>query len=96
MSESILYVFQQNEFQSSPSNPFLQDVRSKALKKLNDLKKELSILETELNAYGDSNPARVEEVKRAAFLAKEATYRWTGTTFLSCVKHKIHVFEWRR
>ncbi|PPQ67305.1 hypothetical protein CVT25_005889 [Psilocybe cyanescens] len=53
------------------------DVRTTALKKLSELKKELSILESELNVYGDSNPAKVEEVKRAAFLAKDATYRWT-------------------
>uniref|UniRef100_A0A8H7Y310 Meiotic nuclear division protein 1 n=1 Tax=Psilocybe cubensis TaxID=181762 RepID=A0A8H7Y310_PSICU len=53
------------------------DVRTTALKNLSELKKELSTLESELNAYGDSNPAKVDEVKRAAFLAKEATYRWT-------------------
>ncbi|KAF4621435.1 hypothetical protein D9613_000676 [Agrocybe pediades] len=63
------------EFAKSERNE--SDARTKALKKLNDVKKELSILEAELNAYGDSNPARVEEVKRAAFLAKEATHRWT-------------------
>ena len=43
-----------------------------------ELKKDLGILESELSAYGDSNPAKVEEIKRAAFLAKEAVYRWTG------------------
>jgi hypothetical protein len=48
------------------------------LKNLSELKKDLSVLESELSAYGDSNPAKVEEVKRAAFLAKEAAYRWTG------------------
>jgi len=42
------------------------------------LKKELEALETELNAYGDSNPAKIEELRRAVFLAKEATLRWTG------------------
>jgi hypothetical protein len=45
---------------------------------LNQLKKDLSALESELNAYGVSNPAKVEEAKRAAFLAKEGAYRWTG------------------
>ncbi|KAF9531619.1 meiotic nuclear division protein 1 [Crepidotus variabilis] len=53
------------------------DRRTEALKSLTTLKKDLSTLEAELNAYGDSNPAKVEEAKRAAFLAKEATYRWT-------------------
>ncbi|KAF8973286.1 meiotic nuclear division protein 1 [Flammula alnicola] len=53
------------------------DIRSNALKKLGELKKDLCVLESELSAYGESNPARVEEVKRAAFLAKEAAYRWT-------------------
>ncbi|KAF9474231.1 meiotic nuclear division protein 1 [Pholiota conissans] len=53
------------------------DMRTKKLKKLGELKKDLAALESELSAYGDSNPAKVEEVKRAAFLAKEAAYRWT-------------------
>lgn len=52
------------------------------MKKLNGLKKELCILEAELAAFGDSNPAKVEEVKRAAFLAKEAVFRWTGNPYL--------------
>lgn len=56
----------------------LQDTRSERLEGLNELKKELAALESELSAYGDSNPAKVEEAKRAAFLAKEAAYRWTG------------------
>ncbi|KIM40145.1 hypothetical protein M413DRAFT_172253 [Hebeloma cylindrosporum] len=58
------------------------DVRSNKLKKLSGLKKELCILEAELTAYGDSNPAKVEELKRAAFLAKEAVFRWTGNHHL--------------
>ncbi|KDR75910.1 hypothetical protein GALMADRAFT_248700 [Galerina marginata CBS 339.88] len=53
------------------------DARSSALKTLTELKQEISTLEAELNAYGDSNPTKVEEMKRAAFLAKEASYRWT-------------------
>ncbi|KAF8906550.1 meiotic nuclear division protein 1 [Gymnopilus junonius] len=53
------------------------DSRTNALKNLEGLRKELSVLEIELNAYGDSNPAKVEEMQRAAFLAKEAAYRWT-------------------
>jgi hypothetical protein len=43
------------------------------------LRKDLGALESELAAYGDSNPAKVEELKRAAFLGKEAAYRWTGS-----------------
>jgi hypothetical protein len=57
---------------------YLQDIRSDKLETLNQLKKQLAALESELNAYGDSNPARVEEAERAAFLAKEAACRWTG------------------
>ncbi|KAF8161080.1 meiotic nuclear division protein 1 [Crassisporium funariophilum] len=53
------------------------DDRVKALKKLTRLEKDLTDLKAELNAYGDSNPAKVEEAKRATFLAKEAAYRWT-------------------
>jgi len=56
----------------------LQDTRSERLEELSQLKKELTSLESEINAYGDSNPAKVEEAKRAAFLAKEAAFRWTG------------------
>ncbi|KAF5320660.1 hypothetical protein D9619_001800 [Psilocybe cf. subviscida] len=51
--------------------------RSESLRELAELRKDLAKLENELSAYGDSNPARVEEVKRAAFLAKEAACRWT-------------------
>jgi len=57
---------------------FYQNTRSEKLDTLNRLKKELVDLETELEAYGDSNPAKIEEAKRAVFLAKEAAYRWTG------------------
>lgn len=56
----------------------LQDTRSERLEKLTQSKKDLASLESEINAYGDSNPAKVEEARRAAFLAKEAAYRWTG------------------
>ena len=57
-------------------------MRSNALRKLALLRKDHGALEAELAAYGDSNPAKVEELKRAAFLAKEAAFRWTGS-FLS-------------
>ena len=46
---------------------------------LDHLKKQSADMEGELNAYGDLNPAKFDELKRAAFLAKEAAYRWTGT-----------------
>jgi len=55
-----------------------QNERSESLRELAELRKDLAKLENELSAYGDSNPAKVEEVKRAAFLAKEAACRWTG------------------
>jgi len=53
------------------------EMRSNALKKLALLRKEHAALEAELAAYGDSNPTKVEELKRAAFLGKEAAHRWT-------------------
>lgn len=43
------------------------------------MRRELDSQEAELNAYGDSNPAKVDELKRAVFLAKEAALRWTGS-----------------
>ena len=61
---------------------YLQNTRSERLENLTQLKKELASLESEINAYGDSNPAKVEEAKRAAFLAKEASYRWTGMRYI--------------
>ena len=57
-------------------------MRSNAIKKLALLRKDHAALEAELAAYGDSNPTKVEELKRAAFLGKEAAFRWTGS-FLS-------------
>jgi hypothetical protein len=42
------------------------------------LKRELAGRESELAAYGDCDPAKIEEMKRAVFLAKEASLRWTG------------------
>jgi hypothetical protein len=56
-----------------------QEARSVALAKLSNLRRELDTQEAELNAYGDSNPAKVDELKRAVFLAKEAALRWTGS-----------------
>ncbi|KAG6832030.1 hypothetical protein H0H87_003011 [Tephrocybe sp. NHM501043] len=51
--------------------------RSKALAKLADLRKQIITLEKELAAYGDCDPVKIEEKKRAVFLAKEAVLRWT-------------------
>jgi len=34
-------------------------------------------LEKELTLYADSDPAKIEEAKRALFLAKEGALRWT-------------------
>ena len=68
-------------------------MRSNALKKLALLRKDHAALEAELAAYGDSNPTKVEELKRAAFLGKEAAYRWTGSFLsLSCEaqNYKVH------
>lgn len=62
-------------------------MRSNALKKLTLLRKDLEALEAELAAYGDSNPAKVEDLKRAAFLGKEAAYRWTGSLLSPCEEH---------
>jgi hypothetical protein len=63
-------------------------MRSNALKKLALLRKDHAALEAELAAYGDSNPAKVEELKRAAFLGKEAAYRWTGSFLSFRVRHR--------
>ncbi|KAF8200825.1 meiotic nuclear division protein 1 [Pholiota molesta] len=59
-----------NAIEAARAERIDSDVRINKLKNLSELKKICP-------AYGDSNPAKVEEVKRAAFLAKEAAYRWT-------------------
>ncbi|EIM82909.1 meiotic nuclear division protein 1 [Stereum hirsutum FP-91666 SS1] len=51
--------------------------RAAALDKLATVKKQISDLETELQAYGACDPAKVDEKKRAVTLAKEAAFRWT-------------------
>ncbi|KAG6874457.1 hypothetical protein C0995_010365 [Termitomyces sp. Mi166 len=53
------------------------ELRSNALARLADLRKQVVILEKELGAYGDCDPVKIEEKKRAVFLAKEAALRWT-------------------
>lgn len=53
------------------------EARSKSLENLEALKKNLAVLESELADYGDCDPAKIEELKRAVFLAKEASLRWT-------------------
>lgn len=56
----------------------LKESRSTALGELATLKKELALLENELAAYGDCDPTKIEEKRRAVFLAREAALRWTG------------------
>ncbi|KAI0630171.1 meiotic nuclear division protein 1, partial [Trametes polyzona] len=58
------------------------DHRAQMLDQLAALKKEHGQLESELAAYGACDPAKVEEKKRAVFLAKEAAVRWTGMWFI--------------
>lgn len=53
-------------------------MRDELLTKLAALKKQHSVLEEELGMYGNSDPVKVEQMKRAVFLAKEASLRWTG------------------
>lgn len=38
----------------------------------------MSQLEKELESYGDADPVKYEENKRAVILSKEAALRWTG------------------
>ena len=63
-------------------------MRSNAIKKLALLRKDHAALEAELAAYGDSNPTKVEELKRAAFLGKEAAFRWTGSILSFMLKRR--------
>ncbi|KAH0589467.1 hypothetical protein H2248_005214 [Termitomyces sp. 'cryptogamus'] len=51
--------------------------RSNSLARLADLRRQVVTLEKELSAYGDCDPVKIEEKKRAVFLAKEAALRWT-------------------
>lgn len=45
---------------------------------LSEAKVELAKLQAELAQYGECDPAKVDEKKRAVILAKEAAIRWTG------------------
>lgn len=45
---------------------------------LSEAKVELAKLQAELAQYGECDPAKVDEKKRAGILAKEAAIRWTG------------------
>ncbi|KAG6900550.1 hypothetical protein C0993_009127 [Termitomyces sp. T159_Od127] len=65
------------------SDELLDESRSHALVRLADLQKQVIALEKELNAYGDCDPVKIEEKKRAVILAKEAALRWTGTSDLT-------------
>ncbi|KAJ7346617.1 meiotic nuclear division protein 1 [Mycena olivaceomarginata] len=51
--------------------------RAEQLKKLQQLKKTHVQLLDELGAYGACDPAKVEEMRRAVTLGKEAAIRWT-------------------
>ncbi|KAG5342983.1 hypothetical protein C0989_005932 [Termitomyces sp. Mn162] len=55
-----------------------KESRSNSLARLADLRRQVVTLEKELSAYGDCDPVKIEEKKRAVFLAKEAALRWTG------------------
>jgi hypothetical protein len=48
------------------------------LEQLSSTKKQLTVLQEEIDAYGACDPVKVEEKKRAATLAHEAAVRWTG------------------
>ncbi|KAG5642833.1 hypothetical protein DXG03_002064 [Asterophora parasitica] len=61
--------------------------RSQALARLAELRKQVVALENELGAYGDCDPVKIEETKRAVFLAKEAALRWTGA-------YALHLSSW--
>ncbi|KAF8893355.1 meiotic nuclear division protein 1 [Infundibulicybe gibba] len=72
--------------ESVSANPFItfsldkgatKNARSTLLGKLSIAKEKLSALEKELGAYGECDPAKLEEKKRAIFLAREASLRWT-------------------
>ncbi|TFK20963.1 meiotic nuclear division protein 1 [Coprinopsis marcescibilis] len=55
----------------------VSEERTELLAKLTSLKKQHLVLQEELAAYGNSDPVKVEQTKRAVFLAKEAAMRWT-------------------
>ena len=61
-----------------------QDERTLSLETLAASKKELAMLERELSDYGACDPAKVEDMKRAVTLAKEASVRWTGKSLADC------------
>ncbi|KAJ3562976.1 hypothetical protein NP233_g9237 [Leucocoprinus birnbaumii] len=55
--------------------------RAQALQKYAELREESARLVKELDSYGDADPAKYEESKRAVVLAKEAALRWTGNNY---------------
>jgi hypothetical protein len=55
-----------------------QEERLSSLEQLAAAKKDLAILQNELDEYGACDPAKVEELRRGITLAKEAAIRWTG------------------
>ncbi|KAG1816108.1 meiotic nuclear division protein 1 [Suillus subaureus] len=48
-----------------------------ALEQLTSMKKQLAVLQEEIDAYGACDPVKVEEKRRAVTLAHEAAVRWT-------------------
>ncbi|KAF5317157.1 hypothetical protein D9611_003900 [Ephemerocybe angulata] len=64
------------------------DTRAELLTNLAALKKRRATLEDELSAYGNSDPVKVEQLKRAEFLAKEAAMRWTDN-YCSTLSHFV-------
>jgi multidrug resistance efflux pump len=56
-----------------------QQERVAALENLSVTRKELTKLENELSDYGGCDPVKIEDKKRGVILAKEASFRWTGT-----------------
>ncbi|KAJ2916761.1 hypothetical protein MD484_g3634, partial [Candolleomyces efflorescens] len=72
----------EEEVRSRPKS----DTRAGLLAKLSSLKKQHAALQNELSAYGNSDPVKVEQLKRALFLAKEASLRWTDN-YCSTITH---------
>lgn len=64
------------------------ETRAELLTNLATLKKRRATLEDELSAYGNSDPLKVEQLKRAEFLAKEAAMRWTDN-YCSTLSHFV-------
>ncbi|KAH6913826.1 meiotic nuclear division protein 1 [Coprinopsis sp. MPI-PUGE-AT-0042] len=64
----------------------VSEERTELLAKLAALKKQHGKLQDELAAYGNSDPVKVEQLKRAVVLGKEAALRWTDN-YCSAFSH---------